>query len=632
MSHAAFWTRKTNLVHTQSRASFLSICNLRTPSLTYITSFVKGLQDQVCELEHKVQDLEQKLAEYENSQLRLDAAVDPALSVMNMQPSPISMHPTPIDFFNCSPATVFQSHQESTVAVSPEPPSSLAQELKELSLQAAAERHLGNSSGLSFAKLTQLVLSRLSPDKAEFVFESPPPPYRAHSPPLALESVLDEFSTSVSFFPTTMFTGTLLSDMTETADVLALRLPEEPRLSNLVDFYFAHSHTLYPIINRQEFVSTLDQFRRNPDDPWASSPLSLFRIWIVLAIGATTHCSVTLNEESEPMSYYNKAMLYFEAALGYGEMVTLEVLMLQVSYSFFNQLGPNTWFLIGVAARVAVGMGLHASQTYEIVPVETAERQKRLFFSVYMMDRLVSMSLGRPSAIHDDDIDVTPFVAVDEENIPADGFKSQNTLQPSALAIPLHILALRKIASKIQRIVYCSTTARNRSPEERATIIQVLHKELIEWRRNMPFPLPDSHPQVPQMSTSWYDFNFYTHLTFLYRPSPLSPTLDEQRVKILADAASMSIRQALNMHRQQRFAYNWLNLLSVFTVTLSLVYATTASPHSLASVLKGSKAIQDLEAAMELFDIMSVKFPAAKKIGGMVQQIVIRYRDICNCS
>jgi hypothetical protein len=537
------------------------------------------------------------------------------------------MHHTSIDFFPFSPLNTGQEHDAST---SPEPPASLVEELKQLSLQATAERHLGNEAGISFAKLTQMVLSRLSPDKAEFVFETPPPPYQVHSPPASLETVLNDFSSSLSCYPT-LFTGVSLSNITEAADTLTeLRIPDEPHLSNLVDFYFSHSHTLYPIVNRQEFIATLEQLNANPNDPWVNSPLSLFRIYIVLAIGATTYCSVTLGEESEAMSYYNKAMLYFEEALGYGEMATLEVLMLQVSYSFFNQLGPNTWFLVGVAARVAVGMGLHTSSSYDNMSVEDFERRKRLFFSVYMMDRVVSMALGRPSALHDEDIDITPFAAIEEDTISTDGTSSHDSFQPSTLAIPLHILALRRIASQIARNVYCNTTSRGKSPQERNHILQTLHKELIEWRRNMPFPLPDTHHQVPQMSTSWYDFNFYTHLTLLYRPSPLSPTLDEQRVKILADAASMSIRQALNMHRQQRFAYNWLNLLAIFTVTLSLVYATTASPDSLAVVLKQSKAIQDLEAAMEMFDLMSIKFPAAKKIGRMVEQIVVRYKDICN--
>lgn len=206
---------------------------------------------------------------------------------------------------------------------------------------------------------------------------------------------------------------------------------------------------------------------------------------------------------------------------------------------------------------------------------------------------------------------------------------AQNTLQPSLLAVPLHILGLRRIASKISKMVYSANTAAGKSLEEREEIIRLLHQELVHWRRTMPFPLPDIHPHVPHLCSSWYDFNFYTHLTMLYRPSPLSPTLNQARVKILLEAATMSIRQAMNMHRQQRFAYNWLNLLAIFTSSLSLIYAITAQPNSLVDVLKETQVVQELESAMEILESLGIKYAAAKKIRHMIGEVVERYQELC---
>jgi len=47
----------------------------------------------------------------------------------------------------------------------------------------------------------------------------------------------------------------------------------------------------------------------------------------------------------------------------------------------------DTWFLVGTAARLAIGMGLHCDTTLRGLPIHQAERRKRLFFSIYMMDR-----------------------------------------------------------------------------------------------------------------------------------------------------------------------------------------------------------------------------------------------------
>lgn len=63
----------------------------------------------------------------------------------------------------------------------------------------------------------------------------------------------------------------------------------------------------------------------------------------------------------------------------------------------FKSLTPeDTWFLVGVAARMATGMGLHTSEIYQSLTVDMAEQQKRLFFCLYMMDRYVTFLEHQP--------------------------------------------------------------------------------------------------------------------------------------------------------------------------------------------------------------------------------------------
>lgn len=56
-----------------------------------------------------------------------------------------------------------------------------------------------------------------------------------------------------------------------------------------------------------------------------------------------------------------------------------------ISSTFLTSI--DTWFLVGVAARMATGMGLHTDEVYQTLAVDVAEQQKRIFFSLYMMDR-----------------------------------------------------------------------------------------------------------------------------------------------------------------------------------------------------------------------------------------------------
>lgn len=90
----------------------------------------------------------------------------------------------------------------------------------------------------------------------------------------------------------------------------------------------------------------------------------------------------------------------------------------------------------------------------------------------------------------------------------------------------------------------------------------------------------------------------------------------------------MALRQGYSLHKMGRFAYNWLNLLSVFTSSLSLIYATTVQPEDLVTVLKGNRTISDLELALEMFDTLSLKFAAANSICKMVADVWQRYKDL----
>ncbi|KAJ9304232.1 transcriptional regulator family: Fungal Specific TF [Paecilomyces variotii] len=510
---------------------------------------------------------------------------------------------------------------------------SLASELELLSLSATAERYLGSSSGVSFAKLTQAVLRRLSPDKSSFVFEDDVEQKGSPNE----NQILDQFIDPLSFRkygPSSLISSSSAFrtfpelNQQEQLDVVELELPPQWHAAHLTDFYWSHSHTLYPIIRKNEFMGALWKIYTEPEDPLMQSPLWLFRVWMVLAIGSTAYCSVSLVDESESVMFFNKAMTYFEDAFSCGDMAALEVLMLQVSYSFFNQLGPNTWFLVGVATRMAIGMGLHTSSTYENIPVDVSEYRKRIFWSLYMMDRVVSMALGRPFAMRDEDIDVEIFADVDDENIQTDRIIPQDPLQPSSMQVPRHILALRKIASVIGEKVYSQTKARGMDQGQRDEVIRQIHKQLVEWRRSMPFPLPELQgSRVPHLSSSWFDLNYYTHVTMLYRPSPLCPILDVPKVKILAESSAMSIRQATNMHLQQRLSYNWLNLFGVFTSSLALMYSVTAQPDSLSSALEQTGAIGDLELAVELLGTFGKKFPSALKCQSMIREVVSRLKD-----
>ncbi|KAJ3946298.1 uncharacterized protein N0V96_004658 [Colletotrichum fioriniae] len=65
------------------------------------------------------------------------------------------------------------------------------------------------------------------------------------------------------------------------------------------------------------------------------------------------------------------------------------------------------WMTLGQAVRIAQGIGLHVEKDKNNSrhTVET-ETRRRVWYSIYVLDRLLSLQLGRPAAVHEDDFNV----------------------------------------------------------------------------------------------------------------------------------------------------------------------------------------------------------------------------------
>ncbi|OJD35047.1 c6 zinc finger domain containing protein [Diplodia corticola] len=570
--------------------------------LFYI-SYVRGLEQRVARLEAQLRDPSST-----SPNLSVATPIEPSPPVLPDQDQPRSVAVQSDRATDASSAL----GQGSRISTKDERGDQLASELKQLSLEATADRYLGSSSGVSFARLTQAVLRRLKPDQLPFSFE--------------VTQQDQPSENDISIAAPNNAPGNESSALQYPAC-----LPPREQAFRLAEFYWSHTHTLYPFVRKVWFMERLKSMYSvtEPQSLESCGPW-LYTMWMVFAIGSTTWSAIVPDgSESESVRFFNNAMTYFYRALSSGNMAALDALLLQVSYSFFNRVGSNTWYLVGSAIRLAVGTGLHTApnDSTRQLPLDVQEYRKRLFWSLYMMDRVVSISLGRPFGICDDDIEVAIFTEVDDENILPDRILPQPPLKASEMAVPLHILSLRRIAGEIFEQVY-SNKNRYLPPADRDEILGALHAKLVEWRRTMPFPLPQTRIlQVPHTSTAWYDLNYYTHLIMLYRPSPLCPVLTLEKVHLIAEASAMAIRQIEAMHHDQRYAFNWLNLFNVFTITLTLIYSITAQPEALSTYLQRSDALKDLDRASSVLENFSTKFPTALKCRAIVHDVSQRLRS-----
>ncbi|KAL9613412.1 MAG: hypothetical protein Q9167_002060 [Letrouitia subvulpina] len=174
----------------------------------------------------------------------------------------------------------------------------------------------------------------------------------------------------------------------------------------MVQYYIDHYLALYPFISESKIFSSLEALRMGHGDA-----VDHWTAFLVLAVTLASKSS------SQNGSKYKEAITYLVTALRYAEIVLLpgsiqavQMLLLLVQYSLVDPHHFEVWYLIGAAARIAVDLGLHQDLP-QTVQLESSQLdlRRRVYYSVYALDRTVSMSYRRSFTFSDDSANVARF-------------------------------------------------------------------------------------------------------------------------------------------------------------------------------------------------------------------------------
>ena len=198
--------------------------------------------------------------------------------------------------------------------------------------------------------------------------------------------------------------------------------------------------------------------------------------------------------------------------------------------------------------------------------------------------RIVNISLGRPLALHDDDIHVPLPSALDSDTLNED---STEATSPTQITSPfLHHTRLRRIQSTIHRSMYTSRLTQSLSLRERQEIRRKIFHDLQLWQRDishLPLPSTDQPSNISSSSLnpSWYQALYHSACLLLFRPSATFPAMEgHESDEDIDDVLQMiwtSSRSVLNRYfellRAHHLNYSWVCLYSIFMAGLANVYS-----------------------------------------------------------
>ncbi|KAL4913028.1 fungal-specific transcription factor domain-containing protein [Aspergillus aurantiobrunneus] len=192
-----------------------------------------------------------------------------------------------------------------------------------------------------------------------------------------------------------VFSGTTEDGETSESVPLAGLVPL-PVLVSVIDTYFQHCHNQpYSFFHEQTFR---DRFEQNqiPD----------YLLFAVLAIATrfSTHSFFEGKAQEAALTFANNSwksvMAICLAGVSIADLMTVQTMILLsiVDFNAGHSRQGAAWVKIGLAVRIAQELRLMIDDRVDLSPVDQEER-RRVFWSLYLVDRIVSCGRGRPPAI-----------------------------------------------------------------------------------------------------------------------------------------------------------------------------------------------------------------------------------------
>ncbi|KAJ6105120.1 hypothetical protein N7523_010194 [Penicillium sp. IBT 18751x] len=335
-----------------------------------------------------------------------------------------------------------------------------------------------------------------------------------------------------------------------------LRLSSLDEAERVAEQYFDSMGYQYPFISRLEFMSHL----RHIYSGGVPSPEVHNTYHIIIAISLLIGSAGA----SQAVEFYRVSQETLPLALQNEDLAAVRALLGLALYTMFATAGPSIWHVLGASMRLSISMGLHKARSYATVAEE--EMAKRAFWSLYNLDRLIASTLGRPLAIADEDISVGLPRELNDDGTEAPG--------ASSMTIPLQVIRLRQIFSRIYRYLYSSLP--RLSPQEVATMLGQFRREVDDWRMAAPV-----YPSALLYSTSYYDYLYYTTLLLMYRPSPRNPTPDVTSIVSCGDSSIQVIRSYWDSYSVGKLKWIWLTLSQVYFAGITILWCLEQNARSL---------------------------------------------------
>ncbi|TID00265.1 putative transcriptional regulatory protein [Colletotrichum higginsianum] len=377
--------------------------------------------------------------------------------------------------------------------------------------------------------------------------------------------------------------------------------PTEEQGAKMLKAYTSQLHSKYPFLEPEELWKLhkeRDALAATPTQSLTKAErFGIFKLYLVYAIGATVVQLTQRGPGLSPESLYTTALQHISAARESGTVQNIEAMTLLVMFHLRSTSSHGLWYMIGLAMRTSIDLGLHrAAHEQNISEPPVVQRRRRLFWSVYSLERTIAVSLGRPLSIADNQIDVElPHAIIGDGNIQPAGALAGNDI---TLAIVL--FRLRRIESRIHHSVYRT----DKTLDALRPKLDRLYQLLQSWRGSLTDWIPASHPD-----TNYALLLYNRALRLLVQPFlPILPASDPF-YGLCMRAAGDICQSHKRLHQTLDYGHSFIAVQTVFVAGVTLLYGLWTQGDAVWSVALSN----DIRACSLVLFVMGERAPWVRK-------------------
>ncbi|WVQ84014.1 hypothetical protein IAT38_006159 [Cryptococcus sp. DSM 104549] len=525
-----------------------------------------GGSKYIIALESRVAKLESALAELDPNHPEINDHYNPTESAGSA--------PTPLPSAS-APAKASGSQQKQSAE-------DLSADVGYVSLnKLGPEQFLGESSGFAFSKRVLKHAIRTSRPLPKLAPDHPRPPNLMVQP---------DSPTSLSINPNPS-------------------LPPAALAEDILHAIYGHLQSRYPFMDwarLREWHSRREQVCLRPAS--TDDEIGAFFIWTMYAVGVEFNPREPHLERAE--TYFEQGTKFLDAVLGAYDLTSVQGLLLIIFYAFRSPAGPPLWTICGFAMRLCVELGLHRKASPTDDPLEN-EVRKRIFWSAYSLDRLISLASGRPFNLGEGDIDVEPPVDVDEDVTDPEVLRSLQAAQEAGmppayastgklttLSSALHSIWMFRIRAQVHTSFY---TIHAPPPTREKT--EGFLTELEQWRKT----IPKGTPGYPCQLESKFQMTYFQTVLFTLRPGVVRAGPRDPLLMLCATAAAEACELGRTVHQDASTKHTIVSLYHIFICGMTLLHCLSVLPTVVSSRVS-SRAIRACSSTLAVYAQL---FPAA---------------------